>query len=50
MAKEEIVKKKERKFFEQIGRKNKEILDFLKNKNFEQNTLFYIYISKNNNK
>ena len=46
VAKEEIVKKKERKFFEQIGRKNKEILDFLKNKNFEQNTLFYIYIKK----
>jgi len=43
-AKEEVAKKKERKFFDQIGRnRDKEILDFCQNKNFEQNTLFYIY-------
>ena len=43
-TKEEVVKKKERKFFDQIGRnREKAILDFCQNKNFEQNTLFYIY-------
>ena len=43
ISKEEVPKKKERKFFEQVGKRDKVILDFLRNKNFEQNTIFYIY-------
>ena len=46
-AKEEVPKKKDKKFFDQICKNNdKEILDFCQNENFEQNTIFYIY-SKN---
>ena len=43
ISKEEVPKKKERKFFEQVGKRDKVIFDFLRNKNFEQNTIFYIY-------
>ena len=43
-AMEEVAKKKERKFFDQIGKtRQKEILNFCQNKNFEKKTLFYIY-------
>lgn len=43
-AKEDVIKKKERKFFDQMGKnREKEILDFCKEENFEQDTIFYIY-------
>ena len=44
IAKEELAIKKERKFFDQIGKNHdKDILDFCQNKNFEKKTLFYIF-------
>ena len=46
IVKEEIPLKKERKFFDQLGKNHdQDIIDFLQNKKFEQNTIFYIYSS-----
>ena len=45
ITKEEVRKKRGRKFFEQVNRhkEDKEILKYMKRKNFEEKTLFYIY-------
>jgi len=44
ISKEEVKKRRGRKFFEQVNRhKEKEITNFMKRQNFEEKTLFYIY-------
>ena len=44
LAQEEVEKFSERKFFAQAGQSEEKMINFVKNKNFNKKTIFYLYM------